>query len=229
MRGVVAAIYEYDWSEAARRFERAMVDASASSHVRRFHALYFLLPLGRAAEAASECRRALAEDPLDLVGRVRYAQCLLAAGSVDEARTELRRVLEMNESLWFTHFILGLEELRAGRHEQAVAFAERACTLARWNPSAKGLLAAACRSMGDAARADQVVESIRSAPAYGQALALAVYHHGCSEFDAALDRVKDVIAERHPAVFFFLRAHARELLQSPRWSEVAALLKLPSP
>ena len=68
MLGLAAAIYDYDWHEAARRFRQAMTGGSVSSHVRRFHALYYLLPVGLVAEATSECRRALSEDPLDLAG-----------------------------------------------------------------------------------------------------------------------------------------------------------------
>ena len=78
------------------------------SQVRRNYALYYLLPIGRADEAVEECARALREDPLDLLGRVRFAQCLEAARRHDDASAELRRVLELDEDLWFTHFILGL-------------------------------------------------------------------------------------------------------------------------
>lgn len=84
MLGLVAALYDYDWQEAARRFELAMAADPVPSQVRRHHALYYLLPTGRYAEAAEECVSALQEDPLNVMGRVRYAQCLRAKNWMNE-------------------------------------------------------------------------------------------------------------------------------------------------
>ena len=226
MLGLVAAMYDYDWDEAARRFERAMARDPVPSRVRRYYALYYLLPIGRASEAVEECARALQEDPLDLLGRVRFAQCLQAARRFDEASAELQRVLELDENLWFAHFIAGLDELRRGRRAEATTHATKACALAPWSPSAKGLLAAACRISGDLRRAEELLEKLRSGPPYGIPLALATFHLCCSEVDVAADWTERGIAERHPALFFFVRAHAHDLVRSPRWPALARLLKL---
>jgi serine/threonine-protein kinase len=228
MLGLVAAIYDYDWHEAARRFERAMACDPVPSQVRRYYALYYLLPIGRFDEAIEECALALREDPLDLLGRVRFAQCLQAAGRHDDASSELRRVLEIDENLWFTHFILGLDHLREGRVAEAITHAQKACAAAPWNPSAKGLLAGALRVSGDGRRAQEVLEKLGSATAYGTPLARATFHLFSGETDAAADWVERAIGERHPAVFFFLRAHAPDLLRSARWPALARLLKLPA-
>ncbi len=131
--GLVAGLYDYDWQEAARRFELAMAGDPVPSQVRRYYALYYLLPIGRAEEAVEECTRALQEDPLDLSGRLRLAQCLQAAGRTDQASSELRRVLELDEHLWVTHFIWALEQLREGRVADAITHADTASTLAPWN------------------------------------------------------------------------------------------------
>jgi hypothetical protein len=42
-----------------------------------------------------------------------------------------------------------------------------------------------------------------------------------------MDWVEKGVAERHPALFVFLRSHARELLASQRWPRLANLLHLP--
>jgi serine/threonine-protein kinase len=227
MLGLVAAVYEYQWQEAAGRFARAMASNPVPSQVRRYYALHYLLPLARATEAADECARSLREDPLDLPGRVRYAQCLDAAGRTAEAFAELRHVLELDESLWFTHFILGHYELRERQMSAALAHAERAFALAPWNPSARGLRAAAHAVIGDSERAAQLMEPLRSTPVYGAPLAFATFHLYCSEIDACADWVEKGIAERHPAIFFFLRSHAQALLASDRWPGLARLLNLP--
>jgi serine/threonine-protein kinase len=227
MLGLAAAIYDYDWAQAAQRFERAMAAETVPSQVRRYYALYYLLPVGRCGEAAAECARALQDDPLDLLGRVRFAQCLQAAGRDSEATSELRAVLELDPQSWFTHFILGLDRFRHGDIAEAISHAESAYGLAPWSPSGKGLMAAACRAGGDMRRAEEVLEKLRSGQSYGQPLALATYHLYCSETDEAADWTAKAIEERHPAIFFFLRSHAPALLRSARWTKLTAMLNLP--
>ena len=227
MLGLVAAIYDYDWKEAAQRFERAMASDPVPSQVRRYYALYYLLPLARTADAVDQCARSLHDDPLDLPGRVRFAQCLDAAGRSGDAVDELRHVLELDENLWFTHFILGHYQLRDRSPATALVHAERAFALAPWNPSARGLLAAAYAVNGEETRADDLLEPLRSSPVYGAPLAFATFHLYRSELDSCADWVEKGIAERHPAMFFFLRSHARALLASDRWPGIAKRLNLP--
>lgn len=136
------------------------------------------------------------------------------------------RCLELDGNLWFTHFILGLDELRSGQRADASSSAERASALAPWSPSARGFLAATSRLHGDVERSDALLEKLRSGPAYGIPLALATYHMCCGEIDAAADCAERAIAERHPALFFFLRAHGHDLLRSARWPALAERLNL---
>ena len=227
MLGLVAALYDYDWEEARRRFEKAMAADPVPRQVRRYFALYYLLPMERFEEAAAECGRSLLDDPLDLTARIRFAQCLYAAGRKQDAYAELSRVLSIDENLWFTHFILGLHQLRDGQLAEAVRHAERAHALAPWSPSANGLLAAAWRANGDA-RCEPIIEALRSRPVYGTPMALAIFHLVGLEIDDAADWTEKVIAERHAAVFFFLCAHADALRHSPRWPALARLLNLPT-
>jgi serine/threonine-protein kinase len=229
MLGLVAALYEYDWSAAERHFAAAMACDPIPSAVRRFHALYYLLPVGRSGEAADECARALEDDPLNLVGRLRLAQCLRAAGRDAEATRELRRVLELDHDLWFTHFILGLETLLQGDVPRALPHAEKAYAQAPWSPVARGLLAAALMLEGTTTRAQSLLDTLKAADVYGASLALATYHLACSELEASADWTERAIEERHPAIFFFLYAHAHALRCSVRWPGLARALKLPHP
>ena len=203
-----------------------MAGDAIPSLVRRYYALHYLLPLGRASEAVEQCARSLREDPLDLLGRVRFAQCLDAAGRTGDAVAELRHLLDLDETLWFTHFILGHYELRERRAAAALAHAERAFALVPWSPSARGLLAAAHAVNGEVERGAQLMAPLRSGAPYGAPLAFATFHLYQSELDACADWVERGIAERHPALFFFLRSHAGALLASHRWPGLARLLSL---
>jgi hypothetical protein len=70
---------------------------------------------------------------------------------------------------------------------------------------------------------------LRSGALYGAPLAFATFHLYQSELDACADWVERGVAERHPALFFFLRSHAHALLASDRWPGLAKLLNLPNP
>ena len=227
MLGVVAAIYDYDWTGAQREFALAMAEEPVPAQVRRHYALYYLLPVGRCDEAVEECRRGLEDDPLNLLARVRYAQCLQAADRDQDAFAELRRILELDDTVWFIPFILGLHEMEVGRVREALVLAERAATLAPWNHSARGLLAAACDLNGHTARAEELLAKLRPGDVYGTPLGLATFNLARGDVDGAASWMERVAAERHPAIFFSLRAHARVLLRSARWPGLAKLLNLP--
>jgi hypothetical protein len=70
------------------------------------------------------------------------------------------------------------------------------------------------------------MEPLHSRQVYGAPLAWATFHYYQAELDSCADWVERGIAERHPAMFFFLRCHAHALLASDRWQGLAKLLNL---
>ena len=196
---------------------------------RRFgelYALYHLLPTGRFREAADECERALKEDPLDLMGRLRMAQCFRAAGRLEDSFRTLQEVLELDENLWFTHFVLGVEHMLFGNASQGMIHAERAYILAPWSHSAIGGFAAALTRSGETKRAEELLEKLKPGDAYGAPIGLGTFHFLCSEFEQSVDWVRKAIEQRHPAVFFFLNVHGQALRSSPSWPQLADSLNL---
>jgi eukaryotic-like serine/threonine-protein kinase len=226
MLGVVAALYDYDWTEAERRFKLAMATDPIPAQVRRAYALYYLLPTGRFREAADECQHALKEDPVDLMGRLRLAQCLRAAGRIADSFRTLREVLELDENLWFTHFVLGVEHTLVGDFSEAMPHAERAHVLAPWSPVATAGFAAVLTLTGEVSRAEALLEGLKPGDAYGAPLALGTFHLLCSEIDLAVEWAKRSIEQRHPAIFFFLNAHGQTLRSSPSWPALADSMNL---
>lgn len=227
MLGMVAALYDYDWPEAERRLLLAMNTEPVRSQVRRHYALYYLLPVGRYAEAAEQCARALEEDPLNVMGRLRFAQCLRGAGRTVEADRERRRALELDEGLWFSHFLIGLDHLLDGAPEDAASHIERAYTLAPWSPSAVGLRAALLTMTGHPERSAEILKQMEADRTSPAALGLAIYHLLCSDIDTCADWTERAIADRHPAIFYFL-SHAFALRRSHRWPALARQLNLPA-
>src|SRR5712691_2478326 len=62
--GIVAALYEYDWTESAREFGIAMGREPVPPWVRNVYSLFYLMYRGRAEDALLEMNKALSDDPL---------------------------------------------------------------------------------------------------------------------------------------------------------------------
>ena len=71
--GVVAALYDYAWVEAGQLFATAMAQEPVSPQVHGYYGYLYLLPMGKPEDAASELRRALVGDPLNLMFRLLLA------------------------------------------------------------------------------------------------------------------------------------------------------------
>ncbi len=227
MLGLVHALYDYDWTEAERRFHLAVAREQVPTEVRASYGFYYLFPVGRYTDAIEQVEQALKEDPLNLHRRVNLAVCLRSAGRGADALSELRKVQQLDESFWPAYFLLGVLHASLGNIAEAVAEAEKAYSLASWMPVNIGMLAAMLKRTGDVSRSDELLQKLLPGEAYAAPLGLAHYYLYCGELDRAIHWSEKAIEQRHPAVLFFLNVHLQFLRPSPRWHDLARLLNLP--
>ncbi|HYR41654.1 MAG TPA: protein kinase, partial [Terriglobia bacterium] len=126
MLGLVASLYDYDWTEAERRFQLATACEPVPAQVRRYYGFYYLLPVGRYKEAVEQQERARNEDPLNLADRVSLAPSLRAVGRDADALSELHKVRQLDENFWPPYFLLGIVHASQGNIAQAAPYAEKA-------------------------------------------------------------------------------------------------------
>ena len=67
--GAVAAVNDYNWSEAVREFQLAMTSPSVPAEAHWAYAALYLQPFGRFEESTAEMRRAVEKDPLNVLWR----------------------------------------------------------------------------------------------------------------------------------------------------------------
>ncbi len=67
MLAIVAAVFDYDWKAAETHFRKAMAVEPVPPMVRHRYVQYYLLPLGRIADAMEQSRLALETDPLSMI------------------------------------------------------------------------------------------------------------------------------------------------------------------
>ena len=228
MLGIVASVYDYDWKEAERRFSLAMAHSPAPAQVRQWHGFFYLLPIGRYADSVDEMRRGLLEDPLNVLSRMSMAACLIAADRPDEAAKEMRECVKFDPGLFFAYFNLGTAEAARGSFPEAAVNLETALKLMHW-PIGVGLCAGISARIGNANRAQALVEELGDGSGYGEPLGLALFCLLTGDIDGAAEWVRRGIEQRHPLLLGYVVCTpiAAPLRASSHWPALAKMMNLP--
>jgi tetratricopeptide (TPR) repeat protein len=171
--------------------------------------------------------RAAERDPLNATWHAIWAAHLIDAGRVDEVMDIARRSVDIDQTYFLTHNMVGEASWAAGLRDDAVAAFERAHALASWFAVSTGWLAATYRLTGRADKADALLGTLGpdSRPLWGRV----VYHLLVSELDEAADWYERMIDQRDP----FALLYARSITVAPlrahhRWRGLAELMTLPA-
>jgi tetratricopeptide (TPR) repeat protein len=227
MLGLEAA-ENYDWTEVERRFRIAMAHDPIPALVHLWYGLFYLMRIGRAQESVQEIARALQEDPLNVSYRVSLATALLYADRYAEAEEEVRRSLEIDPNFFPALGHMAGICASKGLLTEALGLAERAHSLAPQFPFAIGALAGILAISGDTAKAEEVLQQVRS-DSYNAPVVLAVFHLIRGEVDAAADWIEKAIEQHHSGIWGTLSSpFAKPLRAGPRWPKLAKMLNLPA-
>ena len=224
----VAATYDYDWQEAARRFGLVTVSDAVSPWCHMVRGWPYLLGSGRRKEAVQVLDLAVQGDPLHLTYRVIAAMCLGAAGRYAEAEGHLREARDLDPGFFWSYYFFA--DLYAARQMfvEALPFAEKAYSLAPWYTPGVGVYAGLLVRTGAEDQGKELVQKLSSGVTYGASIAMALYHICRGEIDLAADWFEKAIEERYSMVVAFLQSAIGEPVRaSPRWARLAALMNLP--
>ena len=165
---------DYEWHEAEQRWRLAMAREPVSRDIRFWYGNHYLLPIGRVVEAVEAMTWGLELDPLNLLYRHHLALGLRHAGRLEDAESELLKVLEIDGNHPLALETLGAICAQQGRFEEALTLTERAYTLTPWASPTVGQLAALLVRAGDTSRADALIEKLQRDEVYGASTGLAV-------------------------------------------------------
>jgi serine/threonine-protein kinase len=226
--GIFAVWADFDWKEAQRRFDIAFSRQPVSPTLRHLYGYFYLRKVGRALEAVDQHRRALEQDPLNLIMRVGLAVSLTAAGKDEEALVEARRILELDPDFAPAYTLQALNVAKAPLPE-ALAFAEKGLSLAPWNPITAGLLAGLLVKSGDSERAAELIGGLGDGRGNAAPVAFAIYHLLCGEVDKAAEWTERALEQGNEMVgMLLLTPPWKPLLRSSaRWPKLAKMMNLP--
>jgi serine/threonine-protein kinase len=221
--GVCAGCFGHDWIGAEREWRLAMARERSSRDVRFWYGNHYLLPTGRVAEAVEIMARALEEDPLNLLYRHLYARGLRHLGRLDEAKAELRGILDIDADFPWALETLGAVCAQQGDSEEALAFTERAHAVTPWSYTVVGQLAALLDRAGDRKRADALLQTLGTGEGYGASTGLAIFHAMTGHPEQAAEWAARGIAQRFLPLVYMI---APLLKPQSQWPALARLMNL---
>ena len=194
--GMIAAAFNYDWKSGERHFRIAMAAEPVPILARIRYVLWYLLPLGRFAEALEQSRMGLETDPLSMILHQGMAFSMYHAKRYAETIEYARRALEIDSNFHFLWLTMGLAQLQAGSTREAIASLERGAELAPWDPLAPWHLAAAYYQAGDRERSQELAGKLASSN--GRAIGAAFYYAACGEVERMYDALDAAYRQRDP-------------------------------
>jgi TolB-like protein/Tfp pilus assembly protein PilF len=223
--GMVTAIYDFEWSEAERRFQRALTLNPVSPTAHMWYALFHLVPVGRLDEALRVARRAEEIDPLNASTSAVVGATLYYRREFDAADAQLQKTLTIEPRFPIAHYFRGRALAGLGRFEDATLAVEEARKLMGGAAAMTGFLCYCLAGGGRRADAKRMLKELteESARRYTPAHSVAEAHLGLGDHERTLQWLEKAREERSAGVIWLATDRIYDPLRSdPRF---AALLR----
>jgi tetratricopeptide (TPR) repeat protein len=224
--GLLAAMYDFDWTGAERHFDFPMAKQAGFSTFRPMYG-WFQFLCGNADQAITLARHGIEEDPLDVWPRMNLQAYLQSMGRSSEALEQLQKVLEIDEHQVVAMVAMAMIYADRGDLARALTIARRANAVSPWYLDTVAVLAALLRRSGDGEAAMPLVQLLDVAQGIGDAPAHSIFHLLCGNVEQGADWAEKAIDERDLSISIYLRfVVSKDLRASPRWSKIAKKLNL---
>jgi serine/threonine-protein kinase len=161
----VKATQDWDWIEAEREYQRAIVLDSGYATAHHWYAMSCLAPLGRLGEALDELVIAQALDPVSsIVGRD-IAVIHLYRRDFETALEQCDHTIELNPHFAPAYWILGVIQEQLRDFDESTAAFQRAVHLSPQTPRMHGALG---RTFALSGRRKQALDVLRKLEAYAR-------------------------------------------------------------
>jgi tetratricopeptide (TPR) repeat protein len=117
--------------------------------------------------------------------------------------------------------------LLRNRLPEAIAYEEKAHSLAPWNPTVIGRLAGMYERIGETVRAQSLLKALGDGTAYGTPGGLICYYSVLGDVDSAFEWYLKAIDQRDPRAPWLFPLQFGELFaSSPRWPGLRRMMNL---
>lgn len=195
--GFSRLLYDWDFAEAKREFERAIELNPAYAGAHDGYSFY-LKAAGEHRKAIRACRDAQKLEPLSLFANVSLGWAYYFARQYDRAIEQHRKALEMDPQFTFANWNLGMTYAQLNQIDQAVDALEQANEHSGGGVTFKAHLGYVYGLAGRRSDAEQIIAEFKAMmPArYVSAYYFAIIYLGLSEMDQAIAWLKTALEER---------------------------------
>jgi TolB-like protein/Flp pilus assembly protein TadD len=193
----VKARYQFDVLSALKDYERAIELDPNDATAHHWIGGDCFAAMGQHAREIEELKRARDLDPFSLIINSNLGVAYVRAGRLDEAVTQFRKTIEMDDSFYPAHREYGLALELQGQIPEAIAHYEKAAALTD-DPIPLGALARIYGIAGRKAEAKKIFEQLRGLreQRYTAAYALALAALGVGDKSEALHWLEQGYLER---------------------------------
>ena len=188
---------EWDREGAEREYRRALELNPGDTLARGLYA-DLLGSVGRAEEAITEARDAVARDPLSLTNRHLLSQVFCMARRFDAALTEARAGIELDPTFHHFYWGLGWSLVGLGKYGEAVEAFTQATTVAPCDPLSQGFLGWASGLVGQRQEARLILGNLerRRKDEYFSGFMMAQVSLGLGDQEQAISWLQKAAEER---------------------------------
>ena len=221
--------YEWDWWQAERHYQRALVLRPDYATAHQWYA-QLLISLRRYPEAASHIELARRADPVSPVINSFLPYIYLASRDYGRAVREAQRAVSLEPYAPLAHWYLGRAYLCSNEPELAVEALERAVSLGGRLPMWVAPLSYTRARAGDHAGALTLLSELieRARHEYVSPFDLAIAFTGIGDHECALDHLEQAFSERVMRIVMLGDPEFDGLRAEPRYRRLLDRLRLPS-
>ena len=195
--GAVKLLYEWDWPETEKEFDRAKLLDPKNGDAHQLYAAY-LEAMGRFDEALTEARRAEELDPLSARISMEVGSTLYYARHYDEAIAQLRNTINLEPRYVDAYQYLGQSYEQKKMYAQAIETYQNGMTNAERHPSLIAELGHAYALAGEREKAQKTLAELHemSKQRYISPYLFAVVHAGLGDKDQTFAWLDKTLQER---------------------------------
>ena len=160
-KGLVSALYDWDWSAAGASFRRALELNPSIPEIHHRYAVFYLSPLGNAKEALWHIQQGRHLDPMSLELQAAECAVLVWGHQYEAAIAKGKRTVDLEPAYFLGHLYLSWAYLMKGMAAESINAAEEAMRLSEETPPALAALGNACALAGQMDKARHVIERMQ--------------------------------------------------------------------
>jgi len=184
---------EWNWQGAEESYKKAVALNQNNATAHLYYSGY-LCYVRRFDEALSECKKALAVDPLSLLTRFMLAYSYFFKHEYDSAMTQVNEILSIDSNAIGGYRALGTFSMWKGNSKEAIAHFGKAVALGDY--PALAFLAAAYARSGDVRKAREILAGLKTR--YIQPSLYVIVYMELGEVDHAFERLERAYLENDP-------------------------------